>query len=137
MRSLAWLLLISLLSACCATAPAEDAPKSFTDQVVGPAQVIAAYFDAVQAGDRDASLMLGTSEWAAHEADWRQGFTHAFFAEGVGVQSWELISINREDDGVTARVQAVLTREGEEPDNEGMQFGMTEIDGTWKITSLR
>jgi len=137
MRSLAWLLLIPLLSACCAGAPTDDAPKPMTDQVVGPAQVIAAYFEAVQAGDRDASLAMGISEWAAREAEWRQGFTYAFFNEGVGVQSWELVSINREGDGVSARVRAVLTREGEEPDHEGMLFAMTEVDGSWKITSLR
>ena len=137
MRSLAWLLLLPLLSACCTAAPTDDAPKSLTDQVVGPAQVIGAYVEAVQAGDREGSLALGTAAWAAREADWRQGFTHAFFEEGVGVQSWQLESINREGDGVSARVRAVLTREGEEPDKEGMLFALTEIDGTWKITSLR
>ena len=107
MRSLAWLLLIPLLSACCAAAPTDDAPKQMTGQAIGPAQVIGASFEAVQAGDRDASLAMGTSEWAAREAERRQGFTDAFF------------------------------NEGEEPDNEGMLFALTDVDGSWKITSLR
>ncbi|MAW61290.1 MAG: hypothetical protein CMJ94_10700 [Planctomycetes bacterium] len=138
MRSLAWFLVISLFAACSATAPPADESKAWTDQVVGPAQVIAKYFEAVEQQDRAAALALGTAAWAEREGAWKQGFTHAFFEEGLGVASWELQGINLGEDGVLiARVHAVLTREGEEPDNEGMRFGLKEVDGGWKIVDLR
>lgn len=136
MRSLAWTLCLFALSLGCASPPVEDAPAA--SPADAPGTLIAAYFDAVKAGDRAAALGLGTAEWAAREAEWRHGFTHAFFSEGVGVASWELQGLNLEDGGVMlARVQAVLTREGEEPDREGMRFSLKEFAGSWQIIDLK
>jgi hypothetical protein len=87
MRSLACLLSLFALSWGCASPQFDDAAA--------------------------ASPALGSQEWAAREAEWSHGFTHAFFDEEVGVASWELQGLNLEDEGVMlARVRAVLTRAG-------------------------
>lgn len=140
MRSLAYFLCLLALSWGCASPQADDtlsaAPAATPADA--PGTLIAAYFEAVQRGDRAAALSLGSEAWAAREAEWRNGFTHAFFAEGVGVASWELLGLNLADEGVmVARVRAVLTREGEEPDNEGMRFSLKEVNGLWQIVDLK
>jgi hypothetical protein len=136
MRSLACFLCLFALSWGCASPQVDDAPSPSASDA--PGTLIAAYFAAVQDGNRAAALACGSKEWAARESDWRNGFTYAFFEEGVGVASWDLLGLNLEDDGVmAARVRAVLTRAGEEPDNEGMRFSLKEVDGRWQIVDLK
>ncbi len=122
----------------CASPQVDDAPAPIASPADAPGTLIAAYFSAVQDGDRAAALACGSEAWAARESEWSHGFTHAFFEEGVGVASWDLLGLILEDDGImTARVRAVLTREGEDPDNEGMRFALKEANGRWQIVDLR
>lgn len=138
MRSLAWLLLLSCLAACGATAPADDEPRVFTEQVTGPANLIADYFVAVANLDRAAALALGTAEWAERENDWGGSFTRAFFDEGIKFSSWELQGIEPQEDGtVKARVRAALYEAGGESDQEPMTFTLREDADGWVILDLR
>ena len=140
MRSFACVLCLCALSWGCASPQVDDTPPvaPAASAADAPGTLIGAYFTAVRDGDRAAALALGSEEWAARESEWRNGFTHAFFEEGVGVASWELLGLNLEDEGVmSARVRAVLTREGEEPDNEGMRFSLKEMNGRWQIVDLK
>jgi hypothetical protein len=136
MRSLACFLCLFALSWGCASPTSDDTPVATPADA--PGTLIGAYFAAVQDGDRAAALALGSEEWAARESEWSSGFTHAFFEQGVGVASWDLLGLNLEDEGViSARVRALLTREGEEPDNEGMRFSLQEMNGRWQIVDLK
>jgi len=135
MRSFACFLCWLALSWGCASQRVDDARAA--SPADAPGTLIAAYFTAVQDGDRAAALACGSEQWAARESEWRNGFTHAFFEEGVGVASWDLLGLNLENDGImAARVRALLTREGQEPDNEGMRFLLKELNGRWQIVDL-
>lgn len=150
MSMLKYSCLLVLLGACAAPQPdtpfeptrkAADAVESAEQNVdvsLAPAAVLKQYFDAVAAQDLDAAFATGTTAWAQREREWEQGFTHAFFHDGLRVQDWRITSMDVNDrDQLEARVRAVLLREGEEPDGEGMRFTLEEYPDGWKIVDLK
>lgn len=112
-------------------------------QDLGPADpttakgVVASFYAAARAGDRQAALALMTVSCQEHERTWDKSFTQAIFDRGKRPKSEGLRGEAVEGDRATVSVRAIFVDADGRDDREGMRFELIRDGDTWKITSIR
>lgn len=102
-----------------------------------PDGVVAAWIAAVQAKDAERAYSLGAPAWASRERAWKQGFTRTLTrAGGPRIEVLEQSPAQLARGEALVRVRARMHRPDGSVDNEGLSFGLRQIQGRWRIVGL-